>query len=271
LADCGEHNRHGIAAFSHLTGLMKLGRTRLIDFLLPPRCAACNVQTAATGGVCAACWQSINFIEQPYCPRLGLPFSYPLNPETQTNEALCAEAIARPPVFDRARAVAVYDGPARKLVSALKFRDRTDHAPLMARWMARAGAQLLADADLMAPVPLHRGRLWRRRHNQSALLVNAIARATGTSVLPDLLRRTRSTRTQIGLNARQRAANVRGAFAVEPRYLPDIDGKRILLVDDVFTSGATVTAAARALLRSGAVAVDVLAFARVVGPAHIPI
>ncbi len=254
-----------------LSALMILGRSRLVDFLLPPRCAACNTQTAATGAVCAACWQSINFIEQPYCPRLGLPFSYPLNPEIQANEALCAEAVARPPVFDRARAVAVYDGPARRLVSALKFRDRTDHAPLMARWMARAGADLLADADLMVPVPLHRRRLWQRKHNQSALLVNAIARVTGTSVLPDLLRRTRATRAQIGLNARQRAANVRGAFAVEPRYLPRIAGSRVLLIDDVFTTGATVTAAARILLRNGAVAVDVLAFARVVGPAHIPI
>ena len=259
------------AGLARLAALLKLGQSRLVDFLLPPRCAACNTQTAATGAVCARCWQTIDFIERPLCPRLGLPFSYGFGLDGQDNEALCAEAIARPPVFDRARAVAVHDGPARKLVSALKFRDRTDHAPIMARWMARAGAELLADADLMAPVPLHRRRLWQRKHNQSALLANAIARATGMPALPDLLRRTRPTRAQIGLNPRQRAANVHGAFAVEPRHLPRIRGRRVLLVDDVYTTGATVTAAARALLGSGAAAVDVLAFARVVGPAQIPI
>ncbi|VAW15465.1 Competence protein F homolog, phosphoribosyltransferase domain; protein YhgH required for utilization of DNA as sole source of carbon and energy [hydrothermal vent metagenome] len=260
-----------VTGLDRLIGLTKLGRSRLVDFLLPPRCAACNTQTAVTGAVCVTCWLAIDFIEWPLCPRLGLPFPYSVNPDAPSGEALCAEAIARPPVFARARAVAVHDGPARRLVSALKFRDRTDHAPLMAQWMARAGAELLADADLMAPIPLHRRRLWQRKHNQAALLVNAIARITGKAALPDLLRRTRSTRAQIGLNARQRAANVRGAFAVEPRYLRRIEGARVLLVDDVYTTGATVTAAARALLRGGAAAVDVLAFARVVGPAQIPL
>lgn len=255
--------------------LLKATGMRLADILLPPRCAACNHQTALSGAVCAKCWREIDFIERPFCARLGLPFPFVVGEDQAGDEiddyTLSAEAIAHPPVFDRARAVAVYDGPARHLVTALKFGDRTDLAPVMARWMARAGAELLADADLIVPVPLHNRRLRQRKHNQSALLVNALARVTGKNAVPDLLRRTRSTRAQVGLNARQRTANVRGAFAVAPKYAARLDGARVLLVDDVITTGATINASTRALMGCGAGAVDVLSFARVVAPAQIPI
>jgi ComF family protein len=195
-----------------------------------------------------------------------MPFPYAMG-----DGALSAEAVARPPLFDRARAVAVYDGPARDLVTALKFNDRTDLVPLMATWMARAGAELLAGPALVVPVPLHRRRLLSRKHNQSALLANAVARLAAAEPVPDLLVRTRPTRAQVGLTARQREANVRAAFAVAPRHAGRLRGARIVLVDDVFTTGATVTAATRALLRARAASVDVLTFARVVAATDITI
>lgn len=244
----------------------RAGLRIVTDIALPPRCGACNRQTERSGAVCSACWRRIAFIERPFCARLGLPFPCDLG-----EGALSAEAIARPPVFDRARAVASYDGPARELVTALKFRDRTDLVPLMAAWMVRAGAELLTPDALVVPVPLHRRRLLARKHNQAALLANAVAGAAGCDGVPDLLVRTRATRAQIGLSARQREANVRAAFRIATRRQPRLKGRHVVLVDDVFTTGATVTAATRALKKGGVASVDVLTFARVVAATDITI
>ena len=177
---------------------------------------------------------------------------------------LSAEAIADPPPFDRARAVAVYDDVARRLVHGLKYRDRLELARWMAGWMARAGAELLDKADIVVPVPLHRRRLWWRRYNQSALLAHALAVKAGKPLANDVLIRIRATAQQVGLSAEERDRNVRGAFRMTAEGKPAIAGRRVLLVDDVYTTGATVRAGTRALIRAGAVGVDVLTFARVV-------
>jgi len=197
-------------------------------------------------------------IERPYCERAGTPFAQDLGPGL-----ISPQALADPPVWSRARAVAIYqDGPARRLVHALKYGDRMDMAGPMGLWMARAGAELLAEADLLVPIPLHRRRLFQRRFNQAAALAHSIAAATGLPCDPLLLARVRRTPPQVGLSRAQRAQNVQGAFrTTDPARAT---GARIVLVDDVMTSGATCNAAARVLLRAGAARVDALTFGRVV-------
>ena len=184
---------------------------------------------------------------------------------------LSMEAIANPPAYARARAAVRYDDVARTLVHALKYQDRTDLAPAMGRWMARAGSELLDEADVLVPVPLHWRRAWRRRYNQSGALARVIERQTGVKLVPDALKRIRPTQQQIGLSRPQRASNVQGAFKVEAAGQALIAGRRVILIDDVLTSGATVDACARALLRAKAATVDVLVFARVVDGHKAPI
>ncbi len=183
---------------------------------------------------------------------------------------LSAAAVADPPIFDRARAVATHDGAMRRLIHALKYADRQEGRRLFGRWLAGAGRDLLADADILVPVPLARWRLWRRRFNQSALLADALARETGLPMEPLALLRVRATRSQVGLTRAQRRKNVAGAFRVAPRRRHRIDGQAVLLVDDVITTGATAEACARALRRAGARRVDVLALALVTDLARSP-
>ena len=231
--------------------------TLLRDFIYPPACSGCGGATQQGLGLCAACWRSVDFIERPYCEVLGLPFSYDLGPGI-----LSPEAIANPPIFDRLRSVARHEGVARDLVHALKYRDRVDLAPMMAAWMARAGSSALADCDAIVPVPLHRMRLLSRKFNQSAELARHLAALTGRTYLPATLLRLKRTHQQVGLTASAREDNVRGAFAVAAGRGADVFGKRMVLVDDVYTTGATVAAATRALKRAGASDVTVLTFAR---------
>lgn len=232
-------------------------------FLYPPVCAGCGTAVTRAAALCAPCWSGLHFIERPYCEVLGSPFSFDLG-----RGFLSAEAIAEPPVFARLRAAVIYGDLAGRLVASLKYSDRTDLVPLMAGWMSRGGRELIADAGVVVPVPLHSGRLFRRRFNQSAELARALAGRERLPFAPVSLRRIRSTRSQVGLGPQERLANVRGAFLVPPERADDIRGRRVLLVDDVFTTGATVSAAARALKRAGAAEVDVLVFARVAADAR---
>lgn len=232
------------------------------DLVLPPVCVVCRAPTGSHGLVCGSCFAGIDFIAPPLCTRLGVPLPY------DTGEPyLSAAAIATPPVYDRARAVARYAQTMRDLIQSFKYRDRQDGLALFSRWLARAGSELLADADLLVPVPLYRSRLWSRRFNQSALLARGLERLTGLRADCFVLRRTRRTASQVGLSAAQRKRNVAGAFKVSPSRAHVVDGKSIVLVDDVITTGATVEACARVLKRAGAARVDVLALARAVEPA----
>jgi ComF family protein len=229
--------------------------------VLPPRCLSCGALVGDPGALCPACWQGIVFLGAPCCEACGYPFEYDAG-----EGALCGACTARPPAYDRARAALAYDEASRGLILALKHGDRTDAAPALGAWMAASGRALLAEADVVAPVPLHRLRLLARRYNQSALLAHAIARRTGTPCVADLLVRRKRTPSQGGLSASARVRNVRGAFAVEPRRAALISGQRIVLVDDVLTTGATAEACARTLRAAGAAAVDVLTLARVLRP-----
>jgi ComF family protein len=256
----------------HWRGALRLARgawshaARLaLDIALPTLCVACR-EPVSGEGVCAKCWAQLSFIAPPFCPRLGIPFIYDPGPEL-----LSMEAIANPPAYQRARAAVRYDDVARTLVHALKYQDRTDLAPAMGRWMARAGHELLGEADALVPVPLHWRRGWSRRYNQSGALARVIERQTGVKLASEVLRRVRPTQQQIGLSKAERASNVQGAFKVAPERKADIAGRRIILIDDVLTSGATTDACARALLRAKAAQVDVLVFARVVDTHKAPI
>jgi ComF family protein len=240
--------------------------TRLaLDIALPALCVSCR-EPVSGEGVCAECWAKLSFIAPPYCPRLGIPFVY-----DPGSGLLSMEAIANPPAYQRARAAVRYDDVARTLVHALKYQDRTDLAPTMGRWMARAGHELLNEADVLVPVPLHWRRSWSRRYNQSGALGRVIEKQTGVPVARDALRRIRPTEQQIGLSRAQRASNVQGAFKVAADRAAQVQGRRVVLIDDVLTSGATVDACARALLRAKATQVDVLVFARVVDTMKAPI
>jgi ComF family protein len=240
------------------TSLRRLAATAL-DAVLPPLCLSCRVEVDEAGALCAACWDKIAFLAPPHCSACGFPFDYdPGGP------ALCGACLRKPPDYGRGRAVMRYDDASRPLVLGFKHGDLTHGAPAYGRWMARAGAELLREADLVVPVPLYWLRLFRRRYNQAALLAQAVGRAAGVPVAVDLLVRRRPTPSQGHLSRAARRRNVRGAFAVRPRRAALARGRRILLIDDVLTTGATAEACARALLRAGAASVDVLVLARVV-------
>lgn len=244
-------------------GLLRTAALRAADALLPPRCLGCGAIAPSDGALCGACWGGLSFIERPWCACCGLPFEFDIE-----DGALCGGCAAGPPAFDAARAVLRYDDASRPLILSFKHGDRMQAGRHFGGWMARAGAELAPDADLVAPVPLHWRRLAARRYNQSAELARGVAAAAGIGLCVDLLRRTQATPSQGGLTRRARRLNVRGAFAVAPRRRPAIRDARILLVDDVMTTGATVEAAARTLKRAGASRVDVLVLARVVRSAQ---
>jgi ComF family protein len=237
------------------------GLRTALDVALPPLCPACR-EPVEDQALCAGCWSKLSFIARPYCERLGIPFAYDAGPGL-----LSMQAMADPPAYNRARAAVRYDDIARALVHAFKCGDRIDLAPTLGRWIASAGRELLAEADALIPVPLHWRRLWARRFNQSASLAKAISAASGVPVLHAPLKRVKATAHQVGLSQTEHAGNVQGAFRVPPESKAEIAGRRLVLVDDVLTSGATANACTRALLRAGAANVDVVVFARVVAAA----
>lgn len=236
-----------------------------VNLILPPQCSGCRARLAEPG-LCASCWMELNFIEAPLCDRLGIPFDY--DPGEGVVSAL---ALANPPNFARARAVAHYNDRARALIHHYKYRDGLELAPLLGRMMTRSGKELIAECDIVVPVPLYRSRLWSRRYNQAAVLAMVIAKETGLIYEPQLLDRVRKTQAQVGLNASQRRRNVAQAFAVNENAFEQLSGRRVLLIDDVFTTGATVNSCSKALLSGGAETVNVLTFARVVDPTQLPI
>jgi ComF family protein len=234
----------------------------LIDVVYPPQCVSCREITAQTATLCAACWREMPFISRPFCERLGTPFGNDIG-----GTLLSPSAIADPPVFGRARSVAHHEGAARQLVHKLKYGDRQELAVAMGRMMTSTAQELLADATVIVPVPLHWTRLWQRRFNQAAALADQISDHSGLKTEPSLLRRRKRTKRQVGLTRAQRQQNLQGAFFVPEDVRAVLKGQHVLLVDDVMTTNSTANAAARVLLRYGAAKVDIVTFARVVGGA----
>ncbi|WP_439574235.1 ComF family protein [Phreatobacter sp.] len=246
---------------------MSAARSRALDWLLPPLCLACRNPVGDHHALCPHCWGGVAFITAPVCDRLGTPLPYDIGPG-----AVSPEAIANPPAFDRARAAFRFDDVGRSLIHGLKYGDRLELAPALARWMARAGRDVLDGADALVPVPLHWTRLFRRRFNQSAELARHLSALTGIATEPMLMKRVRRTAHQVGLTRARRIENVTGAFRIAEDRSTLVRGRNLVLVDDVLTTGATLEACARVLRRAGAARIDVLTAARVVdGPGAVHI
>jgi ComF family protein len=229
----------------------------VLDFALPPRCPGCGAVTEAPHRFCLDCWSALTFLGEPCCVRCALPFDYESGPDVA-----CGACLADPPGFDRLRAAVVYGEISRKVALKLKYGGRPGVAETMARFMARHLAA--QEGMIVAPVPLHRWRIWRRGYNQSALIATALARRAGLETRLDLIRRVKRTPPLRGMGPRERRDAVRGAFRIEPRHKAAVKGKTVLLIDDVYTSGATANACAGVLRRAGAARIEILCWARVV-------
>ena len=227
-----------------------------LDLIFPPH--ALDGAAAQANGLPAEVWSRIRFLDGPVCDGCGAPFDY-----DQGEAARCAACMARPRAFQAARAACLYDEASRDPILKLKHADRLDLAPLFARWISRAARELVDQADAIAPVPLHRGRLLRRRYNQAAEIARPLSRLTGVPYLPHALVRHRATESQAGKSGSGRRRTVAAAFQVPAARAGRVAGKRVLLIDDVLTTGATLEGCARALKAAGAARVDVAVVARV--------
>ncbi|HYD13397.1 MAG TPA: ComF family protein [Allosphingosinicella sp.] len=228
-----------------------------LDFALPPRCPGCGAVTEAPHRFCLDCWSALRFLGEPCCARCALPFDYESGPDVH-----CGACLAEPPGFDRLRAAVVYGEISRKVALKLKYGGRPGVAETMARFMERHVAA--QENMIVVPVPLHRWRIWRRGYNQSALIATALARRTGLEPRLDLIRRVKRTPPLRGMGPRERRDAVRGAFKVDSPLRAFVKDRPVLLIDDVYTSGATANACAGALRRAGAARIEVLCWARVV-------
>lgn len=248
----------------HLVGFAARTSTLLLDVVLPPQCPTCDALTSAPGLFCAACFRQAGFILEPCCPRCGSGFAS----GEVAGHGSCQGCLAAPPPWREARAPFRYDEFSRRLILPLKYADRTENARVLGRHMARAGARLLRGADLLVPVPLHRRRLFVRRYNQAALLAWHVSRASGVPVAVDALARTRATKSLAGSRREDRAGLVAGAISCRPRRSERLRGRRIVLLDDVLTTGATAGQCVAALMQAGAASVDLLVAARAVPASH---
>jgi ComF family protein len=243
------------------------------DIVVPPLCLNCRRPLGSHDALCAACWRQLRFIRAPLCDRLGIPLPYDASRDfsdaTASAPIVSAAALADPPDWDRSRAVAQFGPVMRDLIHAFKYADRHDARALFGRWLVGAGGELLADADAIVPVPLHRWRLIGRKFNQAAILAREVSRATGVPADMLALQRVKATPSQVGLTEAERRRNLTGAFRVSARARARIEGRRLLLLDDVITTGSTAGACARALRRAGAARVDVLALALVTPDSRI--
>jgi ComF family protein len=233
----------------------------LVDVIVPPKCLSCRAPVTQGSSLCISCWQNLQFLESPVCDVMGTPFAY-----DQGEGALSAVALTDPPPWDKSRAAIVFDQHSKNLIHALKYKDHHEVALMMVRMMARAGRELLSEADCIIPVPLHPTRLWKRRFNQSALLAKPLAQVVSKKYAPDLLVRNVATRQQVGLDIKARQKNVKKAFQVPTSKLSELKDRKVLLVDDVRTTGATFAACAEVLKKAGAGRVNVLSFALVLEP-----
>lgn len=231
----------------------------VVDLVLPPRCFISGDIVDSQGMVSPQVWRGLNFITDPFCQVCGYPFSFDVG-----DQARCTKCLDKPPYFTMARAALRYDDVSREMILKFKHADKTHAVPTFMPWLLRAGAEMITQADMVMPVPLHRLRFIRRRYNQAALIAQALACQCDKAFEPQLLLRNRATPSQGTLGYKARKKNVRGAFAINKQGKNLLKDKNILLVDDVFTTGATADECAKTLKKAGAAKVNVLSLARVV-------
>jgi len=230
----------------------------VLDFALPPRCAGCGAIVADVHSFCGDCWSQVEFLGESGCMTCGMPLE-------ATDAELCGVCVAKPPRIERTRSAVAYDELSRSIAIRLKYGRKVALARTMARFMAPL---VRPEHDpVLVPVPLHRGRLWQRGFNQSLLVANEIARATGLRSEARLLRRTRPTPALKGMSIAQRRKTVAGAFAVDPAA--DLQGRTVVLVDDVLTTGSTANACAKVLKKAGAARIELVSWARVIKPTQL--
>lgn len=203
------------------------------------------------------CWPKLQLLHGPSCARCHAPIEFQLE-----DSILCAECLTNPPHYHKAFAVVAYNDTSQPLVTRLKYADHGHLAPVLAQWMMQHGEDFVQQCDVIVPVPMHWRRLVSRKFNQAALLARQLAKVSNVAVCYDALKRIKNNPPQASLTKAQRSKNMRGTFAVNPKYAAQIQHKRVLLVDDVITTGATMNACAKSLLRAGAAEVYVIAFAK---------
>ena len=235
-----------------------LGLQRVISVVFPAQCVLCADQVEQDGGLCGVCWRETPFLTGLSCDACGAPL-----PGRETGQALCDDCIITPRPWQKGRAVFQYEGNGRRIVLALKHGDRTDLAKPAAQWLANAGRDILTDGTLLVPVPIHWSRLLRRKYNQAAEISRALSKLTGLECCQDALLRTKRTASQNGMTIAQRQMNMTNAINVNPKRYQQLDGRRICLIDDVMTSGATLSACTSAAYDAGADQVFVMLLARV--------
>lgn len=233
--------------------------SKALDTILPPHCLNCQTPTADAHQLCSACWPQFNFIQAPLCHCCGTPFEHEME-----EKALCGRCIQKKPKFTHARAVWAYDAASKPLILKLKHSDALSLVPGLGRWLWQIGRQWLGGDTLIIPVPLHWTRLAMRRYNQAAVLAQRVAKLSGRQYVPDALLRKRATPSQGKQTAKRRWANMRGAFAINKKWHARLRGQSVVLIDDVFTTGATIDACCRALRRAGVKQIIVLTLAKVV-------
>ena len=244
----------------------------LVDFVFPPRCPMNGQVVEGQGMLTSEAWQNLNFINDPQCVRCGMPFEFmqdsanEISNDNSNNNShqLCGACIKYPPIFNQARSVLVYNDASRDIILGFKHGDKTQNVATFAPWLRQAGDDMLRRADFLMPIPLHPFRLMKRRFNQSGILAQYLSKEINIPVLIEGLIRTRSTPVQGHLRRDERKKNVRHAFSLHPSSKALIKNKNIVLIDDVFTTGATVTECAKTLLKNQAGTVSVLTLARVV-------
>ena len=240
-----------------LKTIIKPAANRLLDIVYPPRCISCSGNVHENGGICAKCWGDINFIADPQCNICGFPFDF----EASTG-SICSGCITHEPSFSKARAVFLYDNASRNMIKSFKYNDRIENRAAYARWMARVGIDMLSEANIIIPVPIHFGKLLLRKYNQAAVLAHELAKISSKPVFSNALIRTKYTQTQAGFLRKERFKNIKGAFKVNPKYFDILKDKKILLIDDVITTGATAEECTNIMLKAKAARVEVLTLAK---------
>lgn len=230
-----------------------------VNFILPPRCALSGTVVSAQGELSPDAWSELEFITDPQCKICGVPFDFQIDTEME-----CASCLKKRPLYERARAALIYNDHSRNIILRFKHADQMHILHSFMPWVMRVGEELISEADLIIPVPLHRFRLLKRRYNQAAVMSQYLSRMTGKEWSYNLLCRKRMTKSQGFMKPEERQKNVREAFIIPLAQQDKLDGKNILLIDDVYTTGATVNECVKTLLKYGAKEVNVLTIAKVV-------